>query len=100
MLYLFACVSPACIKRSDCVKAFRVLIHDRNKYVKFASDADYRFVIDKQDSALKTSRFASFYDNLKEEIKEIGTGQEDGSSDDDEMEDSANTQAATTMPIA
>lgn len=81
MLYLFACVSPVCIKRSDCVKAFRVVIHDRNQYVNFASDADYRFVIDKQDSALKTSRFASFYDNIKEEIKEIGTGQEDGSSD-------------------
>lgn len=62
----------------------------------FASDADYRFVIDKEDAVLKTSRFASLYDNINEEIKESGAGQEDETSDDDEMEDTSNIQATTT----
>ena len=38
MLYLFACVGPQCIKRSDSVRAFRFVNFDKNNYVQFASD--------------------------------------------------------------
>ena len=67
MLYLFACVSPQCIKRSDCVKAYRGLVHDRNPHVTFVSDEDYNFVIERSDASLKTSRLAEMYTMLEEE---------------------------------
>ena len=63
MLYLFACVSPLCIKRSDCVRAYRAVIHDRNNHITFASDEDYSYVVDKTDASLKTSRYADMYDD-------------------------------------
>ena len=52
MLYLFACVSPQCIKRSDSVKAFRGVIHERNPHITFASDEDYNFVIERNEKTL------------------------------------------------
>ena len=62
MLYLFACVSPLCIKRSDCVRAYRFLNHDRNPHVAFVSDDDYNFVVNKPDESLRTSRLAHLFD--------------------------------------
>jgi len=63
MLYLFACISPQCIKRSDCVKAYRCVVHDKNPHVTFATDADYKFVLDRGDASLKTSRYSAMYDD-------------------------------------
>lgn len=62
MLYVFACVSPQCIKRSDSVKAFRAVVHDRNPFNTFASDSDFKFVLDKTDQSLATSKFSDLYD--------------------------------------
>ena len=70
MLYLFACVSPQCIKLSNCVKAFRGIAHDRNPDITFASDDDYNFVIERADATLKTSRLASMYDEDEDESGE------------------------------
>ena len=62
MLYLFACVYPACLKRSDCVRVFRGIAHDRNNHIQFASDEDYNYVIERAEATLQTSRFAHMYD--------------------------------------
>ena len=70
MLYLFACVSPSCIKRSDRVRVYRVLAHADQSEIRFASDDDYHFVIDRADASLKTSRFAHMYDNIADAASE------------------------------
>ena len=67
MLYLFACVSPQCIKRSDCVKAFRGVAHNNNPLVTFASDEDYNFVIERSDHSLKTSHLSAMYEIQNEQ---------------------------------
>lgn len=81
MLYLFACISPQCIKRSDCVKAYRCIVHDRNPHVTFANDEDYKFVIDRADAILRTSRLAALYDNAE------ANGENDSSNDEDERKE-------------
>ncbi len=83
MIYLFACISPSCIKRSDCVRAYRGIQFDTNNFITFASDADYNFAIDKTDASLRTSKLAAMYDG--DEV--------DNESDQDQEEESENTQA-------
>ena len=80
MLYLFACISPQCIKRSDCVKAFRGIVHDRNPNIRFATDEDYNFAIERSEASLKTSRLAAMYDddNDQDEEDDENENQEDG----------------------
>ena len=92
MLYLFACVSPDCIKRSDSVKAFRAVIHDRNQFITFASDSDYKFVVEKSDKALSTSKYADLFDNAKSD------DEEDGADDDADGEDEKKEETITTTP--
>ena len=67
MLYLFACISPECVKRSDCAKVFRSVVHSRNPYTTFATDQDFKEVQNKSDDALRTSKFASLFDDEDDE---------------------------------
>lgn len=76
---MFACVSPQCIKRSDCVKAFRGVAHDRNPHVAFVSDEDYNFVIERSDATLKTSRLADMYT--------LQNNEKDAAEEDDQFAD-------------
>ena len=87
MLYLFACISPECIKRSDSVRAFRQVNHDRNSHVTFASDEDYNFVIDRSDTNLRTSHFASLYDDIQEDDDEDGDSDDRNEAASDSAED-------------
>ena len=88
MLYLFACVSPQCIKRSDCVKAFRGVAHDRNPHVTFVSDEDYNFVIERSDATLKTSRLADMYT--------MQNNEQDAAEDDDRFADADEDEESKT----
>ena len=91
MLYLFACVGPQCIKRSDSVRAFRFVNFDKNSHVQFASDQDYDYVVDRPDATLRTSMYADMY-----EMDELSDGDDsedrfDDADDDEEIKGSAAT---------
>ena len=87
MLYVFACISPQCIKRSDSVRAFRCVNHDRNQFVTFATDADFNFCLDKTDASLQTSRYAAMYDNIDTSAADQDSSRARGGNfDDDEDE--------------
>ena len=79
MLYLFACISPQCVKLSDSVKVFRCVVHDRNPFVTYASDDDYNYVLNRGDKNLRTSKFAALYDAG---VNEPGDASSDEDSDD------------------
>jgi len=44
------------------------VIHERNQYVNFVTDEDYRFVIERSDKSLATSRFAHLYEIGEEKV--------------------------------
>ena len=92
MLYLFACISPQCIKRSDSVRAFRGVQHDRNSFVTFANEEDYNFAFDKADASLRTSRLANMYDDDQED----GDQNDESHGSDSQNEDSS-AQASTMI---
>ena len=96
MLYLFACVGPQCIKRSDSVRAFRFVNFDKNNYVQFASDQDYDYVVDRPDATLRTSMYADMYG-----MDELSDGDDsedrfDDADDDEEIKGAAASQIDTT----
>ena len=88
MLYVFACISPQCIKHSDSVRAFRCVNHDRNQFVTFATDADFNFCLDKTDASLMTSRYAAMYDNIDTSAADRDSRARGGDFDDDEDDES------------
>ena len=100
MIYLFACISPQCIKRSDCVRAFRAIQHDQNNFITFASESDYNFVIDKTDASLRTSKLAAMYDgeNQTNQVQDEDDEDDNNScSDQDENEQENTTSSAAAV---
>ena len=99
MLYLFACVSAVCIKRSDRVRVFRVLTSDKDSPIRFASDDDYHFVIDRADASLKTSKFAHMYDDIPDDRSQ-DSDEDDGESDEEADQDEQAEEVKQEEPEA
>ena len=63
MLYFFVCLRPSCSKRADAIKVISGVIHDKNPFVKFASNAEFDQVEHAKDKDLMAegSKYAHYY---------------------------------------
>jgi len=52
IVYLFACLSEKCISKTSSIRAFREIIHDKNKFTRIANDDDFDNVVDMNDAEL------------------------------------------------
>ena len=66
ILYLFACLSQQCIN-TQCIRAFREIIPDQNKFLKLCSDAEYDAVCNKSnDELVCTAQWVKIIENIPE----------------------------------
>ena len=67
MLYFFVCLRPSCSKRADAIKVFSGVIHDKNPFVKFATNSEFDQVENAKDKDLMTegSKYAHYYEEEK-----------------------------------
>jgi len=50
-IYIFGCVNQQCIN-TQCIRVFREIVHERNKFLSIATDEEYDEICDKSDDDL------------------------------------------------